>query len=503
LVRVAKRIVKILDTTLRDGEQTPGVALNPDEKLEIAKALDGLGVDIIEAGSAITSEGERKAIKKISKEGLKAEICSFARGVRADIDAALECDVDSVHLVVPTSDIHLKYKLRKTRAQLKKMALDTTRYALDHGLIVELSAEDATRTNPQFLKDVFRAGVKEGAQRVCVCDTVGVIMPEKIGELFADLTKTLKVPVAVHCHDDFGLATANTLAAVKAGAREVHVAVNGMGERAGNAALEEVVLMLSRFPDVKAKVKLEKLYEVSQVVERCTGLPVSPTKAVVGANAFSHEAGIHTHGVLAHPSTYEPISPEMVGQHRRLVFGKHVGSHAVESELKRRGLKPTKKQVQEVFGRVKSVGDRGKLVTDAEWSAIVDEVMGRELEEIVKLEELTVTSGNRVTPTASVRIKFKGKDMTEAGIGIGPVDAALNAIRKVVEGVSSIRLQEYHVDAISGGTDAMVSVVVKLTDGRRIVTARGTSGDIIMASVQAMLNGVNRLLWDKRLERGS
>jgi len=495
---MSKNMIKVLDTTLRDGEQTPGVALTPEQKLEIARALDDLGVDIIEAGSAVTSEGERKAMKFISKEGLDAEICSFVRAVREDINAALGCDVDSVHLVVPTSDIHLKYKLRKTRQEVEKMALDALRYALDHGLTVEFSAEDASRTDPAFLGEFFSAAVKEGAQRVCMCDTVGVLTPELSRELFSKIIKLVKVPVAVHCHDDFGMATANTIAAVQAGAKEVHVTVNGLGERGGNTALEEVVLALSHFHGIKTGVKLSKLYGISRLVEHHTGIPVSPTKAVVGENAFTHGTGIHVHGVLAYPPTYEPISPDEVGHHRRLVFGKLVGSHAIESELRRMGLKPTKAQVQEIAEQVKRLGDQGKLVTDTELRAIVDGVMGREVKEIVKLEELTVVSGNRVTPTSSVKIKFGNKEVIESGLGIGPVDAAMNAIRKVVEGMSNVRLKEYHVDAISGGTDAVVSVVVELTDGKRIVTARGTSGDIIMASVQAMLNGVNRLLWDRK-----
>jgi len=496
---MANRTIKVLDTTMRDGEQTPGVALAPEQKLEIAKALDDLGVDVIEVGAAITSEGERKGIKLVADAGLKAEICSFTRALPADIDAAIACGVDSIHLVVPVSDIHLQYKLKKTREQVKEMALKAVRYALDHGLIVELSAEDATRADSAFLKEVFLAGINEGAQRLCVCDTVGVMTPERMRELFTDLVGSIKVPIAVHCHDDFGMATANTIAAVQAGAQEVHVTVNGLGERAGNAALEEVVLAMTRLYDVKTNVKLEKLYEVSRLVERNTGMPVPLTKAVVGENAFTHEAGIHTHGVLAYPLTYEPISPEMVGHHRRLAFGKHVGSHAIESELKRIGLEPTKGQVQEIFEQIKKLGDRGKLVTDSEWRAIVDAVMGRTIEEIIKLDELTIISGSRVTPTASVRLKFGEKEVTESGLGIGPVDAAMNAIQKVVEGMSNIRLKEYHVDAVSGGTDAVVDVVVKLTDGKRIVTARGTSGDIVMASVQAMLNGVNRLLWDRKL----
>ncbi len=496
---MAKRRIKVLDTTLRDGEQTPGVALAPEQKLEIARALDDLGVDIIEAGAVITSEGERQAIKLISNAGLDAEICSLVRALRSDVDAALACDVDSVHLVVPTSDIHLKYKLKKSRQEVKRTSLDAARYALDHGLVVEFSAEDATRTDPTFLQEFLSAGVKEGVQRACVCDTVGVLTPERANELFSKLTKIVKVPVATHCHDDFGMGTANTIAAVQAGAQEVHVTVNGLGERGGNAALEEVVLALAHFHGIKTGIRLNKLYSTSKLVERNTGLPVSPTKALVGENAFAHEAGIHTHGVLAYPPTYEPISPEVVGQHRKIVFGKHVGSHAIESELKRMGLKPKKKQVQAIFEQVKQLGDRGKLVTDTELRVVVDAVMRRTLEEVVKLDELTVVSGNKVTPTASVRVKFEDKEVVESGVGVGPVDAAMDAIRNVIEGMSNIRLQEYHVDAISGGTDAMVDVVVKLTDGRRIVTARGTNGDIIMASVQAMLNGVNRLLWDRKL----
>lgn len=494
--------IKFLDTTLRDGEQTPGVALNPDGKLEIAKALDDLGVDIIEAGSAITSKGEREAIRNISREGLNAEICTYARGLEADIDAALECDVDSVFIVVPTSDLHLKQKIKKSRSQLKEMTIKTIQYARDHDLIVELGAEDATRTDIDFMKDVFQSGIDQGAERVCICDTVGIAMPEKIEEIVKELTKSFTNPVAVHCHDDFGVGSANTIKSVKAGAKEVHVTINGMGERAGNAALEEVALILSHFYKYDINIDLEKLHDVSKIVERVTGLPVSPTKAIVGDNAFSHEAGIHTHGVLAHPATYEPISPEMVGQSRRLVFGKHVGSHAIKSELEKRDLKPSEKQLKEIFERIKELGDRGKLVTDSEWTAIVDEVMGRTLKRIVELEELTVTSGNKVTPTASIKIRFREKEFIESGVGIGPVDAAMNAISKVVGEISSVKLQEYHVDAISGGTDSLVSVVVKLTDGKRIITSRGSSGDIIMASVQSMLDGVNRLLWDKKLGGG-
>jgi len=490
--------ITVLDTTLRDGEQTPGVALTPEQKLEIARALDELGVDIIEAGSAATSEGERKAIKMISKEGLRAEICSFVRALREDVDTALKCEVDSVHLVVPVSETHMKYKLRKSSSQVMKMALDTVEYALDHGLKVELSAEDASRANRSFLNEFILRGVERGAHRICLCDTVGVLTPEKSKSLFSEISNLVKVTVAAHCHDDFGMATANTVQAVLGGAREVHATMNGLGERGGNAALEEVALALSYLHDIKTGIKLKKLYQTSRLVERLTGIPVSPTKAIVGENAFTHGAGIHAHGVLAHPSTYEPISPETVGHHRKLVFGKHAGSHGIESELKRLGLRPTRSQLKEIIAQVKKLGDQGKLVTDAELGAIADQVMGRCREEVVKLEELTVVSGNKVTSTSSVRVRFGEREITESGVGVGPVDAAMNAIRKIVEDMAHIRLVEYHVDAISGGTDALVSVIVKLTDGKTIVTARGTSGDIIMASVQALLNGVNHLLARKR-----
>jgi D-citramalate synthase len=486
--------VKVLDSTLRDGEQAPGVAFTPEQKLEIAKALDELGVDIIEAGSPATSEGERKGIKMIATEGLKAEVCCFARCLKEDIDWALQCEVDSVHLVVPTSDLHLQYKLKKSRGEVEQMALDALHYALDHGLVVEFSAEDASRSDREFLFPVLSRGAREGAQRLCLCDTVGVLTPEKSFELFSEAVKVLGAPVSAHCHNDFGMATANTLAAVRAGATEVHVTVNGLGERAGNASLEEVAVALKQLYGVEVGLKLEKLYEVSKLVERYSKVPVQPHKAIVGENAFAHEAGIHVHGVLEKPATYEPFPPELVGRERRILFGKHTGSHALERELLSWGLSPTKEQVAQILSEVKRLGDMGKSVTDSELRALAASVLGRKVEEVIKLEELTVVSGNRITPTASARLRFRDREVVESGLGVGPVDAAMNAIKKVVEEMANIKLLEYHVDAISGGTDAVVDVVVKLTDGKRIVTARGISGDIIMASVQALLSGVNTLL---------
>ncbi len=486
--------LKILDSTLRDGEQTPGVAFTPEQKLEIAKALDELGVDIIEAGSPATSEGERKAIRMISGEGLNAEICAFCRCLRQDVDLALQCEVNSIHLVIPTSDVHLRARLQKTREQAKEMALEALDYALKHGLVVEFSAEDATRSDRRFLFELLKEGLKAGAHRVCICDTVGVLTPQKCYDLFSAATKELRAPIAAHCHNDFGMATANTLAAIRAGASEAHVTINGLGERAGNASLEEVVLALEELEGVRTGINLDKIYQVSKLVEKYSKVPVQPHKPIVGDNAFAHESGIHVHGILADPSTYEPFRPETVGRERKLIFGKHTGSHAVEEQLLRWGMKPSKDQVKRILSELKKLGDLGKVVTDSELRAIAAEVMGHPLPEAVKLEELTVVTGNKITPTASARLKFKERELVSSGVGVGPVDAAMNAIGRVLEEVTNIQLLEYHVDAISGGTDAVVDVIVKLTDGKRIVTARGVSGDIIMASVRALLDGVNTLL---------
>jgi len=491
--------VRVLDTTLRDGEQTPGVSLTPEEKLRIALKIDDLGADIIEAGSAITSEGEREGIRKITSEGLTAEICSFARAVKDDIDAALSCDVDSVHLVVPTSDLHLEHKLRKTREEVLEQAVDCTEYAVDHGLLVELSAEDSTRSDMEFLKRVFSEGIAVGAERICACDTVGMLTPERSYEFYGELS-ALGAPLSVHCHNDFGLAVANSLAGLRAGASEVHATINGIGERAGNAALEEVVVALKSLYDVDTNINIEMLYETSRMVARMTGVYLQPNKAIVGENAFAHESGIHADGVLKKAETYEPITPEMVGHRRRFVMGKHIGTHALRQRLDELGMKVDEDKLMEIFRRVKALGDMGKCVTDVDLQAIAEDVLGVMEDKVVDLEEVTIVSGNRVTPTASVKLRVDGNEVLEAGIGVGPVDAAIVAIKKSLEDFADITLEEYHVDAITGGTDALIDVVIKLRHGDRIISARSTQPDIIMASVEAFLSGVNRLLANEASE---
>ncbi|KZX13498.1 (R)-citramalate synthase [Methanobrevibacter filiformis] len=486
--------INVLDTTLRDGEQTPGVSLTSSEKLRIASKLDELGVNIIEAGSAITSKGERIAIKTITSEDLNAEICSFTRTIKGDVDAALECDVDSIHLVVPTSNLHIEQKLKKTKEEVLNQAIETAQYAIDHGLKVELSAEDATRTDMDFLIKVFEEGISIGVDRLCACDTVGILTPDKSYDFYSKLS-TLDVPLSVHCHNDFGLAVANTLSAIKAGASQFHSTINGIGERAGNASLEEVVVSLDNlYNDYQTDIKINQLYSVSRMVARLTGVYLQPNKAIVGENAFAHESGIHADGIIKNSSTYEPITPETVGHKRKFVLGKHIGSKGLKQRLDDSKFNYTQVQFNEIFNKVKYLGDLGKCVTDVDLQAIADEVLEIEKNDKIKLEELSIVSGNKVIPTASIKLKIEDKDILEASVGVGPVDAAIGAVKKGIADVADIELEEYHVDAITGGTNALIDVILKLRLGDKIISARSTQPDIINASVDAYLSGVNRLL---------
>lgn len=486
--------IKVLDTTLRDGEQTPGVSLTSLEKLRIASKLDEIGVDFIEAGSAITSEGEREAIKTVTSQGFNCEILSFSRPLTIDIDYCLECDVDAVNLVVPTSDLHIFDKLNTTKDKLLEMSNSAIDYCKDHGLIVELSAEDASRTDVEFLRKVFQEGINHGVDRVCICDTVGILTPDTSFDLFNSLSN-LSVPISCHCHNDFGLAVANTLAAIKGGAQEFHSTVNGIGERAGNTSFEETVLSINRLlPDFDTNIDISKIYSISKLVARTTGVYIQPNKAIVGENAFAHESGIHSDGIIKNSSTYEPMTPELVGQKRKFVLGKHMGTHGLNSRLEEMGLKVNKDQLQEICDSVKLLADRGKTVTDVDLQAIAGNVLDTNYEDRIKLEEVTIVAGNTVMPTASVKLTIDDEQVLEAGVGVGPVDAAINAVKKSISDFDDIELEEYHVDAITGGTDALIDVIVKLQKDDKIISARGTEPDIINASVKAYIAGVNRLI---------
>jgi len=483
--------VRFLDTTLRDGEQTPGVSLAPAEKLEIACALSDIGIHVIEAGSAVASEGEREAIKLISEAGLSSECCTYVRALSLDIDYAADAGADSVHLVIPVSDLHIERKMQKTREEIFAMAMNATEYAKERGLIVELSGEDASRADQEFLRSVFSAGVEHGADRLCFCDTVGLLTPEVTSEIIPPLCIA---PLSIHCHNDLGLALANTLAALKAGASCCHVTVNGLGERAGNTPFEEVVMALEHLYKVNTGINTRKIYPLSSLVSRLTGVPFATNKPIVGTMAFTHESGIHAHGLFRDSRTYEPIEPELVGRVRRIVLGKHSGSASVKSALSELGYLPNPRQLEEIVKRIKSLGDEGRRVSDTDVMAIADVVMSLECRPIIALKQYTVVSGTNVIPTASVTMKVNDEEVIGAATGTGPVDAAIKVLQQSVAIAGDIKLEEYHVDAITGGADAMVDVTVKLRKDGRAITSRGARTDIIQASVEAVLAGMNRLL---------
>lgn len=490
--------MRFFDTTLRDGEQTPGVSLEPHEKLQIAEKLSSIGVDVIEAGSAAASAGECEAIRLISDAGLSAECCTYVRAVQGDIDLAADYGADSVHLVIPVSDLHIQKKLRKTRSDVLRMAYDAVEYAKERGLIVELSGEDASRADPEFLLEVYRGGVERGADRLCFCDTVGLLTPEKTALLIPPLCIA---PLSIHCHNDLGFALANTFAALKAGASCAHVTVNGLGERAGNTAFEELVMALEVLYDYRTSVVTNEIYHLSTLVSKLTGVALPVNKAIVGEMAFTHESGIHAHGVLREPSTYESVKPEQIGRKRRIVLGKHSGSASVGAALSEMNYQPEEKQLKEIVKRIKVLGDEGKRITDTDLMTIADAVMAIECRPVLRMKQFTVVSGSNVIPTASVTLIVHNEEITSAATGTGPVDAAMEALRKSVADVADIRLEEYHVDAISGGTDALVDVTVRLSKDGKIITSRGARTDIIMASVEAVIAGMNRLLREENENR--
>jgi D-citramalate synthase len=457
---------------------------------------------VVEAGFAAVSDGEFEAVKLIASEGLEAEVCSATRGVKRDIDAAIDAGVDSVNIIVPTSDIHIEQKLGKTREQVLEMMADAVVHAKDHDLVAELSTEDGSRTDREYLKRVVRRALDVGVDRISLCDTVGALTPEKAYGFFSEMRAEFPDAVfSVHCHDDFGLAVANSLAGLMAGADQVHATINGIGERAGNASLEEIAVALRVIYGVEMGVKTEELYSTSQLVSRLIGIPVQLNKAIVGANAFSHESGIHTHAIVRNPLTYEVIRPELVGAVRGIVSGKHTGSAGLMKSLKDMSLNPSDSEFNEILAQVKSIGDKGESVTDADLLDLARSVMGIQKELPLRIDEFLVTTGNRITPTSSVKLRLNGDTFIEAATGVGPVDATLNAVSKAINPEQRAHLDTYHVEAITGGTDAVVNVEVRLRRGDRLVTAKGVNEDIVMASIEAFLKGMNVLLVSEEADR--
>ena len=485
--------VQFLDTTLRDGEQAPGISLTPEEKARIAQRLDGANIDVIEAGSACTGPGERETIQRVTDLDVSATVTSFCRGLQRDIDLAMDCGVDGVNLVVPASDKHVTEKVGITPAENVEKTAELVEYAKDHGLWVEVIGEDGSRADLDYLEELMAGALDAGADRVCYADTVGHATPDRTLEVVSTLADL--GPTSTHTHDDLGLAVTNALVSVAAGADLVHGTINGIGERAGNVALEEVAIALDHGYGVET-MDLTKVYELAQLVANKTGVPLPPNKAVVGQNAFTHESGIHTDGTLKDDAMYEPYPPEKVGRKRRLALGKHAGRAGVEAALAEHEMEVTDDQLSEVVSRVKEIGDRGKRVTDADLLRIAEEVSGSDRERRVELLDLTAVSGVN-PPTASIRLSVDGETRENAATGSGPVDAAMNAAVEALSHEVDAALESYHVDAITGGTDAVVTVEVEMSRGDDTVAVSQSDSDITGASVTAMVEAMDRLIADE------
>ncbi|MDE1825104.1 MAG: 2-isopropylmalate synthase [Candidatus Micrarchaeota archaeon] len=500
------RKIRIFDTTLRDGEQTPGVALRPEQKLQIAQMLNRLGVNAIEAGFPAISEGEKKGVGLIAKAGLAAQIYGLARAEKSDIDACVKVGVGSVHTFIATSDLHLKFKLKMTREQVLEKAVEAVSYAKSLGLDVEFSAEDATRSDREFLRQVYKAVAEVGADRVNIPDTVGTASPQEISSITKDVVGITSLPVSIHCHNDFGWAVANSVAALEAGAQSVHVTINGIGERAGNTSLEELAASLAYLnfnEKYETSIALNRIYETSIFVSNLVGIRPQPNKAIVGDNAFAHESGIHTHGVLSNPLTYEPIKPEDVGRSRTYYAGKHAGAHGVSAMLGEYGIAPDREQAKLILDQVKTIGDAGGRVTEVELLEIAGKVMSlRQFERMVHLTGFSVTTGIGNNPYAFVKLNIGGKDYVGTSDGVGPVDAALKAIKNVTGAWdNTFKIKDYRIGAVSGGSEAMCEVTVEVEDGGgSSAVAKSKGYDIVITSVQAMLEAINRAMLKKELK---
>lgn len=491
--------IYIFDTTLRDGEQTPGVALTVDEKIQIAQKLNNLGVDKIEVGFPAASKGEVESAKRIRSLDLDSTLVGLSRSLKDDVDAVLDADLEYIHTFIGTSPLHREDKLKMSKEKIIETAVNGVEYAKDHGLTVEFSAEDATRTERDFLFEVFKEVVDAGADFLDVPDTVGILTPIMTRELITDIKDNFKTPISVHFHNDFGLATANSLTAVECGANQAHVTINGLGERTGNCSLEEFVMALKVAYGIDLGLDTTRLYSLSNLVGRLTGVKMPVNKPIVGDNAFAHESGIHVHGILNNSSTYEPISPEMVGHSRRIVLGKHTGANALKSKLKQYHIDLDEKQFCKVFDEIKSLGDSGKCITDDDLIAIAITELSSARETPIVIKGLSISMGANVSPTATVKLEIDGVEKETASTGVGPVDAALNAIRLLIQDTMDIELEEYNLEAITGGTDALAEVFVISSDSQgNKSTGRSTNQDIVMASILAVLDSINKLLLIER-----
>ncbi len=494
--------IKIFDTTLRDGEQSPGCSMDLNEKLDMARQLETLGVDIMEAGFAIASPGDLEAVSAIAKIVKNAQVCSLARSLERDIDAAYDgvkyAVAPRIHVFLATSPIHMQYKLRMSEEEVLDRAVSAVAYAKKYVTDVEFSAEDASRSDRDFLVRIFEAVIAQGATVINIPDTVGYATPIEMEDLFSYVMKHTKgvekVDVSVHCHNDLGMATANALAAVRAGATQVECTVNGIGERAGNSALEEVVMALATRPDffgVKTNIVTPQIYRTSRLLQSIIGVPVAPTKPIIGENAFSHEAGIHQHGVLAERSTYEILTPESVGiAQNHMVLGKHSGKHAFQTRLAALGYKLSPAELEDAFEQFKVLADKKRNILDKDLDFLV---RGKKVETPGRygLVDFVITTGNAISSTSRVKLSVEGKETEGVALGHGPIDASFKAINNIV-GVD-YELADYSLRSVTEGEDALGEATVKLLSFGTTVTGRGISTDVLEASIKAYINGVNKM----------
>ncbi|MCX7913971.1 MAG: 2-isopropylmalate synthase [Thermodesulfovibrionales bacterium] len=494
------RYIKIFDTTLRDGEQSPGASMNVEEKIQVAKQLVRLGVDYIEAGFPITSEGDFEAVKRIANEVHGAGIVGLARAKEEDIKRAYEAVRDApmkrIHTFHSTSDIHLKYQYRISRGEALKRSVEMVKFARSLVEDVEFSPMDATRTDVTYLLEVIEAVIEAGATTVNIPDTVGYITPYEFGNLIRTIKEKIgdKATISVHCHNDLGLAVANSLAAIVNGAGQVECTINGIGERAGNCSMEEVVMNLKTrkdFYNAETRINTKEIIRTSRLVTRITGIPVQPNKAIVGANAFAHESGIHQDGLLKEKMTYEIIRPEDIGlQKTELVLGKHSGRHAFKTRLRELGYNLSPEEIEIAFKRFKHLADQKKQIFDEDIELLISTEIIK-TKEIYKLVDMSVTCGINVKPKASVKLKVDNEIIEAVDTGDGPVDATYKAIATITRTKS--KLLKFEVKGITGGTDALGEVTVTLEEDGKKVRGLGADTDIIVASAKAYVNALNKL----------
>ena len=500
--------IYLFDTTLRDGEQSPGVSLNVEEKLEIAQQLALLGVDVIEAGFPVASPGDFQAVKNIAKKVKGPIIAGLCRAVRGDIDRGWEAlryaESPRIHTFLATSDIHLRHKLQITREVALQQAVDAVQHAKKYCSDVEFSAEDAYRSDIDFLVQVVEAVINAGAKVVNLPDTVGYAVPEDFGLFIRTIME--RVPnvdqaiISVHCHDDLGMAVANSLSGVVNGARQIECAVNGIGERAGNASLEEIIMALyTRKPFYKKEtgITYQEIYRTSRLVSSLTGMVIQPNKAIVGNNAFAHEAGIHQDGVLKERTTYEIMSPELVGVYKsNLVLGKHSGRHAFKERLQELGYSLDETEMERAFVGFKEIADKKKEVNDDDIEALVKD-RARAVPERFSLEYLHISSGTSVIPTATVKLAIEDKVFEAASTGVGPVEAGCHAVDRITDIYG--KMIDYKLQAVSAGKDALGEVTSRIQIGDRVYNGRGLSTDVIEASVKSYINAINKYYYEKTL----